>query len=97
MMRRGWLLLAVLCLASTAFADGEWLWTNPADGAQLNARGPGINVDAFGRAYENAPSNAWVFEPLRPNAYGLGVDSDTLGRAVTPSWDVPGTETGGDE
>jgi len=96
-MMRGWVLCVLLCLAATAAADGEWLWTNRADGARRNAYGPGTHMDAMGRPYTDNPYNAWVFEPLRPNAYGPGVDSDTLGRAVTPQWTVPGIETGADE
>jgi hypothetical protein len=46
-------------------------------------------MDATGRAYRDAPSNAWVFEPVRPNAYGPGVGSDTLGRPVGPTYTPP--------
>jgi hypothetical protein len=88
-MMRSAVLLALLVCAPTAFA-GEWLWTNPAAGAQRNARGPGIHVDPFGRAYTDSPGNAWVVEPVRPNAYGLGVGSDTLGRPVIPAPLQPG-------
>jgi hypothetical protein len=88
-------IVVALCgvlLAATAHA-GDWLWTNPATGAQRNARGPGINVDAFGRAYRDTPSNAWVFQPVQPNAYGLGVGSDALGRPVVPTYTNPFLET----
>jgi len=74
----------LLLAATTAWAVGEWLWTNPADGARLNAYGPGTHMDAFGRAYETTPRNAWVFEPVQPNVYGPGVGQDTLGRRVEP-------------
>jgi hypothetical protein len=47
-------------------------------------------MDATGRAYHDNPSDAWVFEPVWPNAYGLGVGSDTLGRPVVPSLRNPG-------
>jgi hypothetical protein len=34
-----------------------------------------------------------VFEPVRPNAYGPGVGSDTLGRPVVPTYDLPNLRT----
>jgi hypothetical protein len=53
-------------------------------------------MDATGRAYRDTPSNAWVFEPVRPNAYGPGVGSDTLGRPVVPTYaDSAGASGGG--
>ena len=39
-MMRGWVLCVLLCLAATAAADGEWLWTNRADGARRRAARP---------------------------------------------------------
>jgi hypothetical protein len=46
-------------------------------------------MDATGRAYRDTPSNAWVFEPVRPNVYGPGVGSDALGRPVVPTYETP--------
>jgi hypothetical protein len=80
--------LATGLLAGAAHAE-SWLWTDPATGAQRNARGPGNHVDAFGRTFHDTPSNAWVFQPVQPNVYGLGVGSDTLGRPVVPTYDDP--------
>jgi hypothetical protein len=81
-----------LFVACAAHA-GDWLWTNPATDAQLNARGPGNHVDAFGQTFHDTPSNAWVFQPVQPNAYGLGVGSDALGRPVVPTYTNPFLET----
>lgn len=83
-------MLCALLVATPPVFAGEWLWTDPADGAQRNARGPGIHVDAFGRSYRDSPSDAWLFEPVMPNGYGLGVDSDGLGRPVRPELTEPG-------
>jgi hypothetical protein len=82
------LLLAGL-LAPATHANDNWLWTDPANGAERNAYGPGIHADSFGRAYRDTPADAWVFEPVRPNGYGLGTDSDALGRPVVPNYDLP--------
>jgi len=65
-----------------------WL-TDPAYGAQRNAYGPGVHMDASGRAYRDTPSDA-VFEPVQPNAYGPGIGGDTLGRPVVPSFNFGG-------
>jgi hypothetical protein len=35
-------------------------------------------------------TDAWLFEPVTPDAYGLGVGSDGLGRPVTPELLEPG-------
>ena len=85
------LVLSTASLVGAAAAHaGDWLWTNPATGAQRNARGPGNHVDAFGQTFHDTPSNAWVFQPVRPNAsHGLGVGSDALGRPVVPTYDTP--------
>jgi hypothetical protein len=77
--------LVAALLGSVAHAQ-TWL-TDPAYGARRNAYGPGVHMDATGRAYRDTPSNAWVFEPVRPNAYGLGGGSDELGRPVVPTYD----------
>lgn len=82
--------LVLLGLMIPTAHAGDWLWTNPATGAERNARGPGNHVDTFGRTFHDTPSNAWVFEPVRPNAYGLGVGSDALGRPVVPTYEQPG-------
>jgi len=34
-----------------------------------------------------------VLEPVRPNAYGLGVGSDATGRPVAPTYTNPFLET----
>jgi hypothetical protein len=34
-----------------------------------------------------------VIEPVRPNAYGLGVGSDATGRSVVPTYDLPNPRT----
>jgi hypothetical protein len=73
--------LAVLLLLAGAASAQTWL-TDPAFGAQRNAYGPGVHMDATGRAYGDTPSNAWVFEPVRPNAYDLG-DVDALRQRPT--------------
>jgi hypothetical protein len=77
--------LAVL-VASAAPAAAQTWQTDPAFGARRDAYGPGVHMDATGRAYRDNPSDAWVFEPVRPNAYGPGVGSDSLGRPVTPDY-----------
>jgi hypothetical protein len=46
-----------------------------------------VHTDVTGRAYRDSPPNAWVFEPVQPNAYELGVGSDSLGRPVVPTYD----------
>ena len=74
-------------LAGAAHAQ-TWL-TDPAFGARRDAYGPRAHMDATGRAYHDTPSNACVFEPVQPNAYGLGVGSDTLGRPVVPTYGIP--------
>jgi hypothetical protein len=80
--------LAVLLLLAGAASAQSWL-TDPAFGARRDAYGPGVHMDATGRAYRDTPSNACVFEPVRPNAYGPGVGSDTLGRPVVPTYQQP--------
>jgi hypothetical protein len=86
-------LLALLLIGAAAAHAQTWQ-TDPAFGALRNAYGPGVHMDATGRAYGDTPSNAWVFEPVRPNAYGLGVGSDALGRPVVPTYDDPAGITG---
>jgi hypothetical protein len=66
-----------------------WL-TDPAFGARRDAYGPGVHMDATGRAYHDNPSDAWIFEPVRPNVYSPGVGSDSLGRPVVPNYDEEG-------
>ena len=75
-------------------AHAQTSLTDPAYGAQRNAYGPGVHMDATGRAYRDTPSNAWVFEPVRPNVYAPGVGSDALGRPVVPTYDDPAGTTG---
>jgi hypothetical protein len=71
-------LIAVLLVGAGSAHAQTWL-TDPAYGAQRNAYGPGVHMDATGRAYRDTPSNAWVFEPVRPN---LGLDAAKLARIV---------------
>jgi hypothetical protein len=85
--------LVALLLAGAASAHAQTWLTDPAFGAQRNAYGPGVHMDATGGEYRDTPSNAWVFEPVRPNVYGPGVGSDTLGRPVVPTYDVPDLRT----
>jgi hypothetical protein len=85
--------LIALLLVGAASAHAQTWLTDPAFGAQRNVYGPGVHMDATGRAYRDTPSNAWVFEPVRPNTYGPGVGSDTLGRPVVPTYDVPDLPT----
>jgi hypothetical protein len=83
------LLVGVLAGPVSAAHAQTWL-TDPAFGARRDAYGPGVNMDATGRAYHDRPSNAWIFEPVQPNAYGPGVGSDTLGRPVVPAYEPRG-------
>jgi hypothetical protein len=85
---------ALLLVAAASAPAQTWL-TDPAFGARRDAYGPGVHMDATGRAYRDTPSNAWVFEPVRPNAYGPGVGSDTLGRPVVPTYADPAGASGG--
>ena len=39
------------------------------------------------------PGRRHVVEPVRPNAYGLGVGSDATGRLVVPTYTNPFLET----
>jgi hypothetical protein len=84
-------LLALVLVGAAAAHAQTWL-TDPAFGAQRNAYGPGVHMDATGRAYGDTPSNAWVFEPVQPNAYAPGVGRDTLGRPVVPTDGARGLE-----
>jgi hypothetical protein len=88
-MKRTPVLLALLLVGAAAAHAQTWL-TDPAFGAQRNAYGPGVHVDATGRAYHDAlPGEGRVFElaPITPNGYGLGVGMDAFGRPVVPSYD----------
>jgi hypothetical protein len=82
------LLTALLLLVAAAAQAQTWL-QNPAFGAQRNAYGLGVHMDATGRAYRDAvPGQGQVLElaPVRPNAYGPGVGMDAFGRPVVPSY-----------
>jgi hypothetical protein len=83
------LLLAVL-LVGAASASAQTLLTDPAFGAQRDAYGLGVHMDATGRAYRDAiQGGGQVLElaPVQPNAYAPGVGMDAFGRPVVPSYD----------
>jgi hypothetical protein len=86
------ILLALLLVGAAAAHAQTWL-TDPAFGAQRNAYGPGVHMDATGRLYHDAvPGQGQVLDlaPVRPNAYAPGVGMDAFGRPVVPSYPAPG-------
>ena len=58
-------LLALLLIGAAPGHAQTWQ-TDPAFGARRDAYGPGVHMDAIGRVYRDTPSNAWLFEPVRP-------------------------------
>jgi hypothetical protein len=88
-------LTAIMLGLFVACAAHAQTWqTDPANGAQRNVYGPGGHVDATGRTYYDAiQGGGMVLEPVRPNAYGLGVGSDPTARPVVPTYTNPFLET----
>jgi hypothetical protein len=84
----GVLLAFVLVGAAAAHAQ-TWL-TDPAFGAQRNAYGPGVHMDATGRPYYDAVQGGGMpLGAVRPDTYGLGVGSDATGRPIVPTYTPP--------
>jgi hypothetical protein len=71
-------LIAVLLSGA---AHAQTCLTDPVFGAQRNAYGPGVHMDATGRAYRDTPSNARVFARTPTVPVSAATRSGASGRA----------------
>jgi hypothetical protein len=86
-MRIGIVLTLVLTfgLVGLANAQTSQVLHNFEIGPQVDVYGPGIHRSTTGQPYRWQPINqpkVRAVEPVKPNAYGLGIGMDAVGRPV---------------